>query len=323
MSKTRATQPVSRLHAAETHPCTPRRELSEREEATMQVWSYASQVNDVDAVNSHWFETDGGTVLIDAQRILPEAERALEHLRATTSAPVVAIVVTHAHTDHYGGLPVWRDAFPDAALYVHPMTYDVIMGDTRGFADARRRRHGRDFPAFQRIVTAMEGAIAVEEGSEITVGSARLRFVPMGASEAEQTTMVDVMGENVTFIGDLVNVGAPAVPFDSLANWLDQLDRIEAEFADRALYQGHGRAPLQDGDLADQRRFLLRLRDLTRDAATNGPIVPDARDAAVFALEREWPFYQGVAGDTRRQILAFAIDRVAKEMDIAIEGAGE
>ncbi|MBE9048121.1 MBL fold metallo-hydrolase [Pleurocapsales cyanobacterium LEGE 10410] len=111
----------------------------------LKVWSYASQVNDVDAVNSHWFETSEGVVAIDAQRLLPEAERALEHLRRTIDAPVTAMVITHAHTDHYGGLPVWKTAFPHARIFTDETTLQSIRTDGRGFIAARKERHGDRF----------------------------------------------------------------------------------------------------------------------------------------------------------------------------------
>ena len=103
--------------------------VSAQAQTEFVVHSYASQVKDVDSVNSHWFETAGGVVLIDTQRILPEAERALEHLRASTDQDVTAIVVTHAHTDHYGGLPVWVEAFPEATIYTDETTLASIRTD--------------------------------------------------------------------------------------------------------------------------------------------------------------------------------------------------
>ena len=286
----------------------------------LKVRSYASQVNDVDAVNSHWFETDEGVVLVDAQRILPEAERALEHLRASSDAPVVAIVVTHAHTDHYGGLPVWTEAFPAARVYLDRVTHRSIVADGRGFIDARRRRHGRRFASHEALREAVSDAIAIEDGSEIEIGGERLRFHVLGPSEAEAATVVELPDENVAFVGDLVNVGMPAVPFESLPSWLDQLDALEARLGDDALYQGHGPAPVDAKAIAEQRRFLVRLDELVRQAATDESISAAERESIVFALEAEWPFYAGVAGEDRRAILGFAVERVGKGLGVRVAG---
>ncbi|MEO1090789.1 MAG: MBL fold metallo-hydrolase [Pseudomonadota bacterium] len=289
----------------------------------LDVRSYASQVNDVDAVNTHWFETSDGAVIVDAQRILPEAERALEHLRATTDQPVTAIVITHAHTDHYGGLPVWTAAFPEAVIYTDRTTHDSIVNDRRGFIAARRERHGERFPTLGELQSAMANATIVADGQEIDVGKTALTFHVLGASEAEAHTLVTVPEENVTFVGDLVSVGVPAVPLESLDAWLAQLALLETRFDGHRLYQGHGPAPIAGAEIAEQRRFLERLDELVVDAVADGTFDVDERDAAVFALEAEWPFHAGVAGNTRQQILGFSLQRVAEQKGAELgEGVG-
>ena len=58
-------------------------------------------------VNNYWLIGDDGVVIIDAHWRISEAERALNHLRQTTDKPVTDILLTHGHTDHFGGLPVF------------------------------------------------------------------------------------------------------------------------------------------------------------------------------------------------------------------------
>ena len=251
----------------------------------LQVHSYASQVNDVDSVNSHWFETGDGVVLIDAQRLLPEAKRALAHLRATTDAPVCAIVVTHAHTDHYGGLPVWTAAFPAAQIYADAATLDSIRSDGRGFIAMRNERHGGRFAGQDALTRAVADAEVVEAGETIAVGGAALAFDVLGPSEAAATVTVTVEDEDVAFVGDLVNVGAPAVPFEDVDGWLDQLDALAGRYdGDDRLYIGHGSSPAGVAAALED--------DGVLDAAETGRVV--------FDLEAAWPFLQGVAGNTAR-----------------------
>ena len=287
------------------------------------VRTYASQVTDVDAVNTHWVETPAGVVVVDAQRLLPEARRALAHLRASTRSaafpdgkPVLAVVVTHAHTDHYGGLSVLRDAYPDAAVYADPVTAETMRTDADGFNAARRERHGERFPT-QAVISANLPTHTARDGGEVTVDGLRLRFHIVGESEAESHTLVELPDHGVLFTGDLVNVGVPAVPFASVDGWLAQLDAFERRFPDvRALYQGHGPAPADPAAaVPEQRAFLTALRDAVAGAlADDGRVTEAETEAIVFALEARWPFYTGVAGNTRREMLAFDVERVAGQL---------
>lgn len=289
----------------------------------LRVFSYASQVNDVDAVNSHWFETGAGTVLIDAQRLLPEAERALQHLRATTDEPVVAIVVSHAHTDHYGGLPVWLDAFPEAQVITDSTTLGSILEDGRGFIAARGELHGERFATQVMLTQAVADARVIEAGEEVAIGDATLAFDVLGPSEAESTVVTEVVGRGTAFVGDLINIGIPAVPFEDLDAWLDQLDGFEARFeeGDR-LHIGHGPSPASVADVPEQRRYLTTLRGLVAGALEGDGVLDAAEtDAIVFALEAGWPFHEGVAGQTRREVGAFSAGRVAGQLGGRVEAS--
>ena len=292
-------------------------QVTQSDELTVR--TYASQIKDVDSVNTHWFDTDAGIVVIDAQRILPEAEQAIAHLRASTDQPVVAIFITHPHTDHYGGLPVWKRAFPEAVVYASEVTLRSIREDGRGFNAARRERHGERFATQQQLTNATAGARRLLDGQEIAFGKVTVRANHLAPSESEGTTVISIPSERIAFVGDLINVGVPAVPFENLAAWIEQLEELSSAYGNYAIYQGHGAAPVTEEQIAVQRRFLTDLASAVSSRIDDQRLSRQEAAEVVFELEAAWPYLSGVAGNTRREIFGAAAHMVATQMGAEIE----
>lgn len=58
--------------------------------------------------NTFMVITDEGNVIIDTS-IKPNAERHRKLLRAVDKGPIKYIIITHAHSDHIGGLEAWKE----------------------------------------------------------------------------------------------------------------------------------------------------------------------------------------------------------------------
>ncbi|MEO9046558.1 MAG: MBL fold metallo-hydrolase [Gemmatimonadaceae bacterium] len=120
-------------------------------QAKTGVWTYSG----TGTVNTYCIEVPGGgLVIIDVQRDLVHAAQALTAVKAA-GKPVRAILVTHAHPDHYTGLGLFRQAFPGVPVYSSKTTADAIRNDTYGAnageqADAPDIREARIDPPHGR-----------------------------------------------------------------------------------------------------------------------------------------------------------------------------
>lgn len=78
--------------------------------------------------NTFLVTTSAGNVVIDTSSVV-RAARAKELLQRESSGPVKYIVLTHAHGDHAGGVPIWKAA--DTQVIAQKEHYEFVNYQTR------------------------------------------------------------------------------------------------------------------------------------------------------------------------------------------------
>ena len=164
---------------------------------SLTVGSHTQTADQPHPTNNYWFATGDGSVVIDAHWRLSTARTVLEKMRAAGLSTPRYLILTHDHTDHYGGSPVLRRA--GAAVLASPLTRLSIKNDAYGFQRGRRELFGEDFPATPPVVDR-----TVNDGEALRVGNYTLRFHDRPANEATTTTLVEVENTDALFVGDFV-----------------------------------------------------------------------------------------------------------------------
>lgn len=173
-----------------------------------------------------WLIVDGvQAVLIDPGfRDLAGLQMLAGALAASGARRLVAVWLTHTHTDHAEGLGRLRDAHPDVDVYVH----------------------GSEIA---RLVVA-DRVYAIEDGAVLAVGERQaLALHTPGHSSGHMAYVLADVGW--TFVGDLLAGSGPiwiGAPDGDVAAYLESLERIRSLRA-RVLAPGHG-DPLMDPDAA-------------------------------------------------------------------------
>src|SRR5260370_41873110 len=81
----------------------------------VKIHSYLSPLDGFH-VNTQIIEGPTALVIFDGQLLLPYADEVASYVQ-TLGKPVERIILSHAHTDHWSGLQVLTERFPDARVF--------------------------------------------------------------------------------------------------------------------------------------------------------------------------------------------------------------
>jgi glyoxylase-like metal-dependent hydrolase (beta-lactamase superfamily II) len=235
-------------------------------------------------VNSYLVEGSEGVVAIDAPLLLSDGRAFRARLEALRK-PLLGVLVTHPHPDHYNTIGELL-AGEEAPVIAHR---DVDR-EIRGKDDAKRAQWGPMFgDEWPTRATFPNRTVGDEESVEI----ADLRFTAwdFGPCESESETVWLLDGGDTAFVGDLAFNGTHAYLADGHTDaWLGAIDRAEEALAGvHTLYVGHG-PPTVPAVLADQRRYLLMVREaIARVAGGRAQLSEEETNRVVSVMERYLP----------------------------------
>lgn len=237
-------------------------------------------------VNSYWFETDAGIVVVDAQFLVSQARLLRERIVAA-GKPLAAVVVTHSHPDHFNGVGVLLEGADEGVpVYATQETRDGIAA-----IEAQKRAewkpvHGADYPD----ATLLPDRI-VASGGSITVGGLDLRFDDVGPGESLNQTLVTVAGTGTLFCGDLIyNRVHPWLVEGRSSAWLEQLGSVLKNHAKiERVYPGHGE-PTSLLGLNEHLGYVNTFQSLVRAGMERSGAIGDEGRAAIKAeVEARFP----------------------------------
>ncbi len=156
-----------------------------------------------------------------------------------------AVVLTHAHLDHSGYLPVLYKHGFRGPVYCHPATRDlcrILLADSghiqeedaRYYARHKLGRHAQPEPLYDRATAeaCMELFQPVAFGKSFAVGDARFSLQAVGHILGAASVIAELAGQRIGFSGD---VGRPDDLFMPPPAPLPALDRLllESTYGDR------------------------------------------------------------------------------------------
>ncbi|MFI1996209.1 MBL fold metallo-hydrolase [Actinoplanes sp. NPDC020271] len=250
-------------------------------------------------VNSYLVESDDGVVLVDASLLLSDS-RALAERVAEVGKPLLGVFVTHAHPDHFNGLPVVAgDGVP---VYASAEVADTIAR----IAEPKRAQwqpvYGDEWPDKHRVPDHR-----LSDGEVVDLAGLRFTLHTAGAAESHADSYV-VLDDRV-FIGDLAFPGVHSYTADGhTGDWLATLDRLVTELEGRTLLPGHG-TPGGVELLVEQRRYLTAYREAVTRLAGGAPSLTGEQRERLTAEMTEF-----LPGAPLTWMIGLGADAVAAEL---------
>lgn len=255
-------------------------------------------------VNAYLVETTAGIVAIDTTLTVSDST-ALRVKLDTLAKPLLAVLITHPHPDHYAGLaqvlagadvPVVSTADVDMIIRRDDAAKDALIGGLIGAEWPAER----PFPN----TTLGDSESVTFDGVEFTV-----RATGPGESGADTYWTTSAL-PGVVFSGDLVYTLMDSYNADGFSGqWLAKLEQLERDLSDAViLYPGHG-GGTGPGILTWQRSYLEVLRESVRSLANGQPTLTDQQKAEVKQRLDEF------LPDTRLEFFVdVSLDAVAAEL---------
>jgi len=255
---------------------------------------YPSPENQGFMNNPAFVITKAGVVVVDPGSSVQTGEMVLRQIRKQTKLPVVAVLNTHAHGDHWLGNHALREVWPQVPIYGHP---NMIKAIEEGAGEEWVGRMDSSTRGATRGTVPMGPNHAVNHGDHYTVGDVTFRFHHPGPAHTNNDLMIEVASEQLLFLADNVNnrriVRMDDGTFRGSVRAIDHALKIPV----KVLVPGHGNT----GDWGFVREYRDYLNALYRSVKRyyeegQSDYEMKAAVAGDLARFRQWPGFEDELG---------------------------
>jgi glyoxylase-like metal-dependent hydrolase (beta-lactamase superfamily II) len=254
-------------------------------------------------VNAYLVETTNGVVAVDGLLTVTAAKEMRAGLERL-GKPLLAVLVTHSHPDHYVGLGELLAGY-DVPIVAPQGVIDTIAVDDATKDQIIGPMFGDEWPTNRVFPNT-----PIDDGDSLTLDEVTFTVIDLGPSESPHDSPW-LLGEDEkkVFLGDQIYDHTHCYLADGFyAEWLANIEQLRARFPEDAIfYIGHG-GPV-GGDMWDwQRGYIELFVDTVSNADWSDP--EQAKAAVVAEMKAYEP------SDELQFLMELSIEPVAAKLGL-------
>ena len=209
-----------------------------------------------------------GVVVIDPGASLQVGEMVLNKIASVTRDPVIAVIDTHVHGDHWLGNQAIKAAYPNAVIYAHP---NMIAAIKSGAGESWVKKMNQMTQGASRGTAVVPPDIGLDNDDRLRLHGTTFRIIHYDRAHTDNDIMIEVTEEGVIFLGDIVLNKRIAVDIPEQGNISGQIAAIDMALKSKATHfiPGHGSCGGREIALA-QRGFLVALQTAVKKYYAQG-----------------------------------------------------
>ncbi len=201
---------------------------------------------DEPSINNHGFinnpafiESNNGLILIDPGSSKLVGDHILNEVKAITSKPVIAVINTHVHGDHWLGNHAIKDKYPEAKFYAH---MNMIREAEYGEAERWVKFYNELTAGKAKNTVAVIPSYSINHKDTLKIdGQTLVIHSPVPSSHSSSDIMIEHKESKTLFTGDNA-LNHRMGRFDSSSSMVDNIKLLNyAQTLDIDTYvPGHG-----------------------------------------------------------------------------------